>query len=281
MIFLDPTSDLAFKKLFGNAAHKNILIDFLNAVLERKPGEKIVDVVFNDPYNTPETPLSKLSIVDVRCTDEKKNQYIIEVQVDKQFDYAIRAQYYSSLALSRQLSKKEPYEKLVPVIFVGILDFNLFKTDNYLSHHLLLDTQTHVQEPSHFEFHFIELKKFTKTLDQLFTVLDRWIYFLEHADTFHTIPIKLKEFPIVHEAFTVIEQGNWSKKELEEYDVYLDSIRSAASILDTACQEGEARGRLEEKIILVKKLFAAGVSKEIIMETTALTKEEFEKIISE
>ena len=62
MIFLDPTSDLAFKKLFGNAAHKNILIDFLNAVLERKPGEKIVDVVFNDPYNTPETPLSKLSI---------------------------------------------------------------------------------------------------------------------------------------------------------------------------------------------------------------------------
>ena len=40
MIFLDPTSDIAFKKIFGSTAHKNILIDFLNAVLERAPGEK-------------------------------------------------------------------------------------------------------------------------------------------------------------------------------------------------------------------------------------------------
>ena len=83
MIFLDPTSDMAFKKLFGSIAHKALLIDFLNAVLQREPGDKIVDVIFNDPYNIRETLLSKLSIVDVRCTDEKNNQYIIEVQVEK------------------------------------------------------------------------------------------------------------------------------------------------------------------------------------------------------
>ena len=42
MIFLDPKSDIAFKKLFGDIAHKNILISFLNSVLERIEGEKIV-----------------------------------------------------------------------------------------------------------------------------------------------------------------------------------------------------------------------------------------------
>ena len=69
MIFLDPTSDIAFKKLFGSSEHKNIVISFLNSVLGRVEGEKIVDVVINDPHNYPEIPEGKYSIVDVKCTD--------------------------------------------------------------------------------------------------------------------------------------------------------------------------------------------------------------------
>ena len=224
MIFLDPTSDMAFKKLFGSAAHKAILIDFLNAVLERGLGEKIIDVIFNDPYNTRETLRSKLSIslpavalckgwVDVRCTDEQGNQYIIEVQVEKQSDYAARAQYYSSLALSRQLAKTEQYAQLVPVIFVGILEFSLFETTDYKSHHFILDNKTYAHELRHLEFHFIELKKFTKTVDQLVTLLDTWIYFLKNADSLHGIPDTFKQNPVLNEAFALVEQGNWSKAE--------------------------------------------------------------------
>ena len=282
MIFLDPTSDMAFKKLFGNTAHTAILIDILNAVLERKLGEKIVDLVFNDPYNTRETVRSKLSIVDVRCTDERGNQYIIEVQVEKQSDYAARAQYYSSLALSRQLSKTEQYAQLVPVIFVGILEFNLFETDEYNSHHYILDNKTYVHELKHLEFHFIELKKFTKQLDQLVTLLDKWIYFLKNADSLHAIPDTFKHEPVLQEAFTVVEQGNWSKKELDQYDAYLDSIRSAESILETAHNEGVVKGKLEgkieEKSIITKNLLAAGISQEIIIKTTGLTIQQIEKI---
>ena len=146
MIFLDPRSDIAFKKLFGNIAHKNILISFLNSILGRLEGEKIVDVIFNDPTNVAETPLSKMSIVDVRCTDQNNNQYIVEMQVTDQKDYASRAQYYSALALSRQLAASQKYDKLVPVIFVGILDFNLFKTTDYVSHHVILDRKSYAHE---------------------------------------------------------------------------------------------------------------------------------------
>jgi hypothetical protein len=70
MIYLDPKSDIAFKKLFGSITHKNILISFLNSILQRPEGLKIVDVVINDPTNVPDTRSSKLSIVDVRCTDQ-------------------------------------------------------------------------------------------------------------------------------------------------------------------------------------------------------------------
>ena len=70
MIFLDPKIDMVFKRLFGDITHKNILISFLNGVLERIEGTQIIEVTINDPSNVAETPLSKTSIVDVRCTEQ-------------------------------------------------------------------------------------------------------------------------------------------------------------------------------------------------------------------
>jgi len=192
MIFLDPKSDIAFKKLFGDIAHKNILISFLNSVLERIEGEKIVEVIINDPSNVAETPLSKTSIVDVRCTDQKNNQYIIEMQVITQKDYAARAQYYSALALSRQLASGENYDKLVPE--------NLKNS-------------------------------------------------------------------VLEEAFNVLAQSNWSKKELEAYDKYLDAIRSAASQLDTAFEKGIAKGLekgMEKGIAKGEKKKAIEIAKQLL-----------------
>ena len=115
MVYLDAKSDIAFKKLFGNIAHKEILISFLNSVLEKVEGTKITDVVINDPANLPDALDAKMSIVDVRCTDQSGSQYIVEMQVVSQYEYPARAQYYSSLALSRQLSVRQPYSELVPV----------------------------------------------------------------------------------------------------------------------------------------------------------------------
>lgn len=280
MVFLDPKSDIAFKKLFGDITHKNILMSFLNSVLEREEGEKIVDVIINDPSNVAETPLSKASIVDVRCTDQNNNQYIIEMQVITQEDYAARAQYYSALALSRQLASGERYRKLVPVIFVGILDFNLFKGNHYLSHHLILDTQTHARELKHLEFHFIELKKFDKTLEQLTNILDKWIYMFINATTLERVPQSIKE-PVMREAFDVLAQGNWSKKELEAYDRYLDGIRSNLSQIDTAHNAGKREGVQEgkqEKAIEIARALQGVLDIETIAEKTGLSIDEIRQL---
>jgi len=284
MIFLDPKSDIAFKKLFGDLTHKNILISFLNSVLERVEGEKIVDVTINDPNNVAETPISKTSIVDVRCTDERNKQYILEMQVITQQDYAARAQYYSALALSRQLASGEQYKKLVPVIFVGILDFKLFKSQYYLSHHLILDNKTYIQELKNFEFHFIELEKFNKDLDNLTTILDKWIYFLKHAVTLQKVPVTFKD-PVLQEAFDILAQSNWSKNELEAYDRYLDSIRSYVSQLDTAYDKGKfegniegiLKGKMEGKLEIAKQLLDI-LDIDTIAKKTGLTIQDIEKL---
>ena len=95
MVFLDPTVDMVFKRLFGVQEHKHILICFLNGILEKKPGEHIVDVTITDPNNIPERDRDKYSAVDVKCIDEQHKHYIVEMQVMDQKDYDKRCIYYS------------------------------------------------------------------------------------------------------------------------------------------------------------------------------------------
>ena len=79
--FLDPQNDVAFRKIFGSKEHKNLLISFLNEILEKKSKNRIQDVKFLSPYQKPEVAARKESILDVLCTDEKGVQYIVEMQV--------------------------------------------------------------------------------------------------------------------------------------------------------------------------------------------------------
>jgi predicted transposase/invertase (TIGR01784 family) len=60
--------------------------------------------------------------------------------------------------------------------------------------------------------------------------------------------------PIIKEAFDVLEQGNWSRGELEAYDAYLDAARCTASQLETAEERGEIRGQLKEKMNIAEQL---------------------------
>jgi len=280
--YLNPKNDVAFKKLFGDMAHKDIVISFLNSILERKEGAKIIDVVMNDTNNVPENKKLKLSIVDIRCTDQAGNQYIIEMQVATQKYYAVRAQYYSTLAFSRQLGEKERYDTLLPVIFVGVLDFNLFDDDDYLCHNLIIDTKTQVQKFNCLEFHILELKKFKKKLEELTTLAEKWIYFLSNAHEQHQVPDNLVE---LKEAFLVLNKTNWEIKELNEYELTLDRMRSEAGKIDFATEKGEARGieigkaegRLEEKINLAQQ-FLDVLDIETVAKKTGLDIETVKKL---
>jgi predicted transposase/invertase (TIGR01784 family) len=49
MKFVSPRNDLAFKKIFGNENRKNILISFLNAVLNLQGDRTIEDLEILNP----------------------------------------------------------------------------------------------------------------------------------------------------------------------------------------------------------------------------------------
>jgi len=72
MQFADPKNDLAFKKIFGDKNHKNILISFLNSVLDFKDDMQIVDVELTNPYQLPDIKELKETILDIQAKKQKR-----------------------------------------------------------------------------------------------------------------------------------------------------------------------------------------------------------------
>ncbi len=279
MKFVDPKTDIAFKKIFGNDAHKNILIEFLNEVLELD--SPIESVTINNAYQVPRLKGLKETTLDVKATDKLKREFIVEMQVEKEMAFAQRAIYYSSKAYSQQLTKAEKYHLLKPVIFLGILDFNMFDHNNVISRHLILDKDTGQHDLKDLEFNFIELKKFTKTQTQLESVVDKWIYFLQHADDLDRMPENTNTHAL-KDAYEVAAQHTWTREELDIYEAQEFKTAVNQNVIETAHMdgklEGKLEGRLEGRLEIAKTMLAAGFDLDTIAKITQLMPKEIESL---
>ncbi|MGL5694312.1 MAG: Rpn family recombination-promoting nuclease/putative transposase [Peptostreptococcaceae bacterium] len=76
---LSPRVDFVFKKIFGNEQHPNILISFLNAVLNQKDVITSVKILNTDIDK--EHIDDKYSRLDIKATTNNKEHINIEIQV--------------------------------------------------------------------------------------------------------------------------------------------------------------------------------------------------------
>jgi hypothetical protein len=126
-IFVDPKNDVAFRKIFGDENKKEILISFLNNILEfAGTNKEIIDITIQNPYQVPKLKELKETILDIKAVDKRNIHYIIEMQVFHTTAFEKKVLYYVSKAYYQQLKKAEEYPKLNQVIFLGFLNFKLF-----------------------------------------------------------------------------------------------------------------------------------------------------------
>ncbi len=240
--YLDPKNDLAFKKIFGEEKHKRITISFLNAVCHLEGDAKIADLIFLHLKQTPEIDARKESIIDVLVRDEKGARYIIEMQVAKVKGFEKRAQYYAAKTYISHLGPGEGYENLKKVIFLAITSYTLFPNkEGYKSDHEILDANTHECDLKDFSFIFVELPKFNKKEGELFTLEDKWYYFLKHAEGGEDISEILAD-PDIREAHKVLESYYWTEEQLWEYQQVSLASHDARNALAAALEDGLAKG---------------------------------------
>ena len=80
MKFADPKNDIAFKKIFGDENKTEVLISFLNSVLDFKGKRKIKSVTLTNPYQLPNIEELKETILDIKATNHNKETFIVEMQ---------------------------------------------------------------------------------------------------------------------------------------------------------------------------------------------------------
>jgi len=282
MQFVDVKTDIAFKKVFGSEQHKDILIAFLNAVLDLQGDRRIRDITLKNPWQAPDIPILKETILDIKAVDHRGVTFIIEMQVKDNPCFDKRAMYYTAKAYTGQIKKGDDYPKLNQVIFIGILDFNSFEGDSYLTRHLILNKETLKQELPDLEFNFIELRKFNKLEEELESIVEKWIYFIKNAENLTVIPKSAEDIPELKEAYTQAAMNAWSQEELEVYEYW--QIRDAADKygkerdLVVEYKKGIEKGIEKGKLDVARNLTFAGVSVDMIMQATGLSREALEKI---
>ncbi|MCB2261654.1 MAG: Rpn family recombination-promoting nuclease/putative transposase [Candidatus Thiosymbion ectosymbiont of Robbea hypermnestra] len=278
--YLNPFTDFGFKKLFGIAPNKDLLIDFLNELLRRDEGE-IKDITYLSPEQLGRTSGDRKAIFDIYCENEQGEKFIVEMQKAKQNYFKDRSLYYSTFPIQSQAQKGGWDFELKSVYTVGILDF-VFDEDqgsDQVFHHEVQLFDKSIQKVFYdkLTYIYLEMPKFTKTVDQLETHFDSWLYVLKNLEHLTERPAKLQE-RVFKKLFEQAEIANFDEAEYSEYEESLKNYRDLKNSIDTAREEGEEKGRKEEKITIAGKMKRQNIPSEIISQSTGLPREEIEKL---
>ena len=274
MRFVDVKNDVAFRKIFGNENKTSIIISFLNAVLKLEGDQRIEEVTFINPYQLPRVAGEKASIIDVSAKDTKGQQFLVEMQVADVDGFDKRVQYYTCRDYSMQINQGEQYSLLKPTYFVGILDFNYFESDSYLSYHIIVNGETYEHKLKDIQFTFIELKKFHKEAHDLKTLVEKWIFFIKNAENLDVIPDNVDDEGLL-EAYQDAEKHGWTKAELIAYDNASIAIQDARGRITRAVDQAVEKNNRD----IIERCWQKNMTTEMIAEITGVSAEEVQKIV--
>ena len=221
MQFIDVTTDFAFKKVFGSQQSKDILISFLNALLDFGD-HPIVNLTIVDPYQAPQVATLKNTYVDIKAYLDNGTQVIIEMQVLNQSDFDKRVLSNVAKAYSTQLEKGDKYVELNPTIGLTFTDFVMFTQkpleSQVITDFIFLERHHQIPYPEEMRLVFVELPKFNKKLRQLKGMADKWIYFVKNVGHLKSIPKTLANDKDIKQALSIANATRLTPKELELQD---------------------------------------------------------------
>ncbi len=267
--FINPYTDFGFKKLFGEEANKDLLIDFLNQLLP--PHHQIKFLDFRNSENLGDFAEERKAIFDVHCVSATGERFIVEMQKAKMKHFKDRSLFYSTFAIREQSLKGQWDFKLEPIYFVAILDFLYDEREE--KHKFRRDVAFKDQDGDLFfdklHFKFLQMPLFNKTENQLVTKFDKWCYFLKNLEDLDNIPAILNE-EIFQKAFETAEFAAMTEKQQVAYQESLIHYSDMKNIIDTAVED--------MRIGIAENLIKLELSDKDIAGATSLTVQEVQEI---
>ena len=274
--YLDPRADLTFKKIFGE--HKHLVISLLNAMLPLKEDEQVESIEYWPAEKVPDRmQAEKDSIVDVCCKDNKKREFIVEMQMTWTDSFKKRVLLNASKAYVAQSKKGDDYELLQPVYALNFVNENFMDDvdDYYHYFHLVHDKYTN-QVIGGLHLIFVELKKFKPQTFSEKKMQVLWLRFLtEINDDTREVPAELLENAEVSEALEIVERAAFDDGEMRAYDKFWDNVSIQKTLDNARKREIEAANAAKREA--EKAVAEAKEETEKAKEETEKAKEETEK----
>ena len=248
--YLNPFTDFGFKKLFGEESQKDLLIDFLNALLPEKHHIRDLQYITRETANDANIP-HNLRLINTICTSENGETFIVMLQKQSQNYYTdtsplpfiASALGQTKSGLVNDLLAKN---KHLTLYCVNLLDF-VVNTDaengDYVHYVQFKDEQNRAASSMmDVQYVFLEIPNFTKQEAELFTNADKWCFILKNAPSLQTIPPIFQEDKLFAAVFTVLDFERFTYKEMNDFQLSLKIYRDLKNTMDYAIEQATARG---------------------------------------
>ena len=278
--YISLLTDFGFKRIFGTDPNKELLINFLNSLFD---GEEVIkDVKYLNSENVGDVYTERKAIFDVYCENENGEKFIVEMQNAYQTYFKDRSLFYSTFPIREQAPKGSDWNFCLKKVYVvALLNYKMsdeaFDSSDTIHTIALMDTKTNKVFNTKLMFKYVEVGRFDKTDEELTSLSDKWMYVLKNLSRLDNRPAALRE-KIFTKLFAAASVARFTPTELREYEDSLKAYRDIKNSLDTAKEEGREEGREQRNIEIAKKMLAAGMDIDIIINMTDLSKDEIEKL---
>lgn len=249
--YINPLTDFGFKKLFGEEPNKELLISFLNTLLPAH--HQIADLQYTKNEYQGISPVDRRAIFDLNCMSTSGERFIIELQKVKQRYFKDRSLYYATFAIQEQAKQGEWDYKLSTVYTIGILDFLMEDAAQKVLYYVQLKDQDNQPFFDKLHFIYVVLPRFTKTLEQLDSLQDKWLYTFRHLAELTDVPDQFTEAVFLR-LFAIAELAHFDPQDRQRYEESLKYLRDLKNSEVTAREEGRQEGRQEEKLLIARNL---------------------------
>jgi predicted transposase/invertase (TIGR01784 family) len=237
-----PKIDVAFKLLFGDQRSKNILSDFLKAVLPGLADEEFAELAIADPHLKREFSGDKLEILDVKLRTKSGKSIDIEIQICAVPGMRSRISYYQSNMITEQLGSGGHYKDLKRVISIIITDYDFIpESERYHTVFRMLEEKEHFAFNDLTEIHVLNMVRLREEDEGK---LADWLRFIK-AKGEEELKMVAEKDVVIREAYCKLQEMSEDEAARMLYEARLKAQRDEYARMQGALEEGRQEGRQE------------------------------------
>ena len=261
----------------------DIITAFVSDLLEL-PRESVKTVSIENVEIAPEFFGRKYSRLDLKLKVDDKIVNV-EIQVNSEPAFKERTLYYWAKLFSADLKEGEEYDKLEQTVCVNIVNFNLFKCEEFHSHFQALEKNRYELLTDKFAIHFFELKKVGKFKTN--SRIEQWMTLVKAETEGDLMDLEqTTTIPEIGKTIVVLRRLSADEKIRQEAWYREKQLHDEANAINGSRREGREEGRAEGRAegnleAIVRYVKRGRLSLEEAAEDAGMTVEDFEKFMEQ